>query len=113
MTADASKATGRPWRIGALSEEIINARGIAAAARPDGGGVEAWEADAALIVERVNGWDALEAERDRLREALERIICRTDLYDAPGDDKAACLDRIYKIANEAIARAALGNGAGA
>lgn len=71
---------------------------------PFGDGGEQAKANAALIVARVNGWDALVAERDALREALEVIrdgadICRNT--GATPAEAAFFSDR---------ARAALGKG---
>lgn len=71
-----------PWRTGEkeyifggtpfheYTSDILSGDKIIARRTSDVEGVES-EANAALIVARVNGWDALQAERDRLKATAE------------------------------------------
>ena len=125
--SEASKTTARPWEVAPTALHPLGLRGKWSGLYADGrmvaGGMA--QADAALIVERVNGWEALvlraelaerqalerarqrdelKAERDALREALEVIrdgadICRNT--GATPAEAAFFSDR---------ARAALGKG---
>ena len=108
MTTDTSMATARPWSVNAVmngrisGDETVNRfdklmihgpnATVATVCRP---------ADAALIRERVNGWEALVAERDRLREVLEVI--------AEKGWSTSCADAAAEEMRD-LARAALANG---
>ena len=75
-----SNATARPWKIGYGGMEgdgyatIISHDGRHSIAELGGPGYNAH--DAALIVSRVNGWEALEAERDDLKSRLMDSLLR-------------------------------------
>lgn len=74
MKPDTSKSTARPW------QNLVNAL----AAWRDGGigatsATDVADAIQAMLDERVNGWEALEAERDRLQAALLRVMSEPSL----------------------------------
>ena len=112
MTADASKATGRPWAAGPvtmLGWTVQDSEGGTTAAATTA-------ANAALIVERVNGWEALVAERDALDAGLCAIIQMGQQNEKLGATGAGYWQDMVQVARDTrrdARRAALGKGAGA
>lgn len=100
MTDTAPDATPRPWfqshrcrSDGMYSTEIYDARGetIATVAwypvsLGEGVAGTARDANAALIVEAVNAYDALRLENERLRKELEAEKKRAEAYREAGID---------------------------
>ena len=100
MNDETSKATARPWRVGITTvgeicygdrkDDPFDDAVIATCFEcwpieggPAGIDTDTARANAALIVERVNGWEALEAERDRLaQECIDLKASRDRLTGA-------------------------------
>lgn len=114
MDGNESKATGRPWGV---EREPIGTWDIHGADVDEMVAECEMEADARLIVDRVNGWDALLAERDaaraecaRYREALNSAQVNME-FSANRAARAGLMDLSADLSG--YARAALGGKGGA
>ena len=112
MSNETSKATGRPWHVNAvmngriIGDETVDRWDKLMIHGPNSTVATVYHAaDARLIADRVNGWEALEAERDRLLAALAAIVGMSaaahDALHENSEDRAA-VGRIFDAASAAL-----------